>query len=363
MITAVLAVILGALPARAADPPKGDTAGVFLYKVLSAARSQYPDAVLLSIDAKTSVKGTAVCSKNTIFTDGWRFHLYSPRTETFILVGRCGESVVGPMREIRSVPDLDLKKMAVIGKFADTHEALEVLRKKGVDLDAAGGGKRPLTMRMYRSQDIPKEPVVWEVQVGSRKHVVSALERQLLDQAALSKLAAKDAGRKPARPAEKGYTARADMQKARAYAKSRFPGAVLMGITGVVDAAGALTCAQPADGWAYHFYDRKKNAVVVVRACRGKTALGESLFSPVDQLRHETLEADFIDSDKAVEGLLRSEKKLAGGLRTATMRLLHYQNPPQSLSKLRFLWEIELGNRVFYVDAKSGRYAAEFNKF
>lgn len=93
-------------------------------------------------------------------------------------------------------------------------------------------------------------------------------------------------------------------------------------------------------------------------------------FIPVSLDQHQPVPPApvFIDSDRAMDGLLTSRHEVMNeGMgryysRRVPMRLLSYKAPPFSspeLWKRTLLWEAQIGTKVFYVDAETGRFLAE----
>lgn len=375
-----------------------DTAGTYLKPVIEAVRKEYEDAELIGISGRSDVTGSALCDPKNPAGDGWIYHFYSRKYDVAALIAECQGYIVGPLKEyVQTAKDTP----PVQGRFTDDDEAMKDLADLGVSLvpaDHGATGKRPFGFALVRAEDerTKEHPLFWQITIGKDVYMMNAsthkVERDVViryprgadgkaDRAAPSDLEPTGSPRPsmgavggfaaPARRKKpRGYTAFKDLPKARAYAKRKMPGSVLMAVDGISDAWGNIECFGSGDGWAYYFYWPRKKSIEAVYACNGDVEPGQSGYIPVSLSQHGKLPETppEIDSDRAMDGLLSDRTSVLNeGLgryytRRAPMRLFQFKGSPftsPDLWKKTLLWEVSVGRSIYYVDAHSGKFVAE----
>ena len=399
--TLIFAFLLAlALPAHAERYK--DTAGTFLKAVIQAVRQEYPDAELVGISGRTDVTNSALCEKDRPADDGWYYHFFSKAAEnTYLLITECQGYVVGPMKEMVE-PWQKRNVQAIGGKFIDNDEALRSLAEAGVAVDpvSAGlSGKRPYSFSLLHVEDdrFKDNPIFWQVRLGNSAYMVNAGTRKVERDVKIRYETAEGAGAGDgpssgagygaseggaaaisrggpprARPRKgKGYTALTDLEKVKDFARQKLPGGVLMGIDGLVDSWGHCECFGPGDGWAYYYYSPQTRSIETVFACKGELTLTQSTYIPVSLTLHKGLPSGtstFIDSDKALDGLLTDRDSVMNeGMgryysRRVPLRLMQYRSSPFSTPELwsaTFMWQAEIGQTMYYIDARTGKFLSE----
>ncbi|MBI3549931.1 MAG: hypothetical protein HY078_12915 [Elusimicrobia bacterium] len=391
------ALVLAALSSSSQSGKFRDTAGYRLDDVWKGVRSKFPDALLLSINGQTVGEGTVICDTKYPMADGWRYHFYSPSRSTYLLMSRCGDSIVGPVKEIRST-DKDVDRPKIDGDFIDSPEVFSALARARISVnpdDHGGRGKRPFTLTLMCTRDpaYKAQPAFWMVKVGTDQYIVNAKAGKIALGAIKDPILgggsnAKDlgvlreeqgsgpenAGKRPiaGRPHRDGlYTAKTDVKKVLALVQRKMPGSTLMGIESIADAYGSVRCVGVGDGWTYYLYNPRRRSVETAYACNGKVGMGKASQIPIDLAFHQPISGDFIDSDQAMNLMLEGEPgSMNEGMgrkytRKGAMRLMNYKVSPfqqAELMKVTLIWEAEVGSTIYYIDAFKGSYIGSKDK-
>lgn len=153
-------------------------------------------------------------------------------------------------------------------------------------------------------------------------------------------------------------TAGSQLRQAWALARTRYPDALLISVSGQADAAGAVQCDPDfsmQEGWRMTFYSPKAQEFVVVVECRGRLAGPlRQIMARDSGVSRAPVEGRFLDSDRALEMLRRSGalKELADSLtgkRPFSMTLAAMED--ERFAGAPVIWTVQAGKASFLVDA------------
>lgn len=357
------ALLLAALPAASFAAGGGD--GVAAAKGTAGARA--PGYSLVEIEGFADWNGDIPCGKR--YSANWHYKFYSSSEASWFLVNACGGAVLNTAKHFPADAAAE-PRTALPRLFMDSVGIMKKLKKEGLFTAKSTALDRDMYMRMAWLPEAGPRPAgcYWSVTRGK--------EKTLVDCDGLKRYSAAPPPAKAAAADADGALAQAGGGKkvkardaAGRYVKvaikamqKRYPGSVLKAVESLVDKTGSAKCMAADDGWMFIFsMQNSKGETEVLGGCKGKTEFIASDYSGKNNYvnAYAPLPDVFKDSDEAMGAVPAA---CLAGRSTAIMKLQNFKPKAAPVTGHTFIWQIDCGQKRYYVDAVTGRSLGEGRK-
>lgn len=334
-------------------------------KGTAAARA--PGSALVEIEGFADWNGDIPCGKR--YSNTWHYKFFSASDSSWYLVNACGDAVMNSAKHYPG--DATAEPRTTLPRaFMNSADIIKKLKAEGMFKEKSKSLDRDMYMRMAFLPESGPRPA------GCYWAVTRAKEKTLMDCEGTKRYSAAPPPPKAA-PEEKESaldqvgggkkvkgrdTAARYVKVAIKAMQKKYPGAVLKAVESLVDRTGSAKCIAADDGWSLIFsVPGMKTESPVLGGCKGKTEFMASDYSGKNSYvnAYAAMPDSFKNSDEAISVVPAS---CLAGHSTAIMKLQKFSPKASPVNGHTFIWQIDCGQKRYYVDAVTGLSLGEGRK-